>query len=467
VSDPLQQFGAIADRAWLVGGALRDRLLGRPTADYDVVVRLAADDELPRIARALSRATGAFGFALSEAFGAWRIVARDRSWQVDLLPLEGGTIEADLLRRDLTINAIAQPLAGDGALVDPSGGLHDLSARRLRTVAADSFERDPLRALRLARLACELGFTVQADTLALARHSTPRLEQEVAPERVFGELRRLLVTDRALDGLKIMDATQATDAILPELVALRGIEQSQFHHLDVYQHTRAVLDELIGLERDPEPAFGPDAGAVRELLSEPLANELTRGGAMRFGALLHDIAKPHTRAVTPEGRVTFMRHDEAGAKLATEILVRLRAGGRLVDYVAALTRHHLRLGFLVHEMPLGRRDIYRYLDACAPVGADVTVLSVADRLATRGEGSEQAISRHLELARQLLREALAWTAHPPRPPIRGDELSSELGIRPGPLLGELLHELEEAAYAGEVSSHEEAIGYARRRARRE
>jgi poly(A) polymerase len=206
---------------------------------------------------------------------------------------------------------------------------------------------------------------------------------------------------------------------------------------------------------------------VSELLASSLSDELTRGVALRFGALLHDIAKPQTRAVTPEGRVTFMRHDEAGAQLSRQIMTRLRASSRLAEHVADLTRHHLKLGFLVHSMPLDRRESYRYLDTCAPVAADVTVLSVADRLATRGDGSERAISRHLELARQLLREALEWAADPPRPPIRGDELAAELGIQPGPRLGELLHELEEATYAGEVSSRDEAIGYARERTGRE
>jgi putative nucleotidyltransferase with HDIG domain len=459
VSQPLDTLAANVDRAWLVGGALRDKLLGRPTADYDVVIE--ASEGLQVAARVLARGAGGVAFALSDEFGAWRVVARDHTWQVDLTALDGTEIEADLLRRDLTVNAIAQPLTG-GGVIDPLGGLADLESRRLRAASDQTFRRDPLRTLRLARLACELEFTVEPETVALARASAAGLTT-TASERVFGELRRLLNAPRALDGLDWMDAVGATDAVLPELAWLRGVDQSRFHHLDVYDHTRAVLAETIALERDPAPAFGACADAVRELLAKPFADELTRGGALRFAALLHDIAKPQTRAVTAEGRVTFMHHDEAGARLSASILKRLRASSRLIEHVAALTRHHLRLGFLVHRMPLDRRDIYRYLDACAPVGADVTLLSVADRLATRGDDSERAISRHLELARRMLREALAWTANPPRPPIRGDELSSALGIRPGPLLGELLHELEEAAYAGEVSSREEAIGYARQR----
>jgi putative nucleotidyltransferase with HDIG domain len=222
-----------------------------------------------------------------------------------------------------------------------------------------------------------------------------------------------------------------------------------------------VLGTTVELERDPARFLGAHAGQVSDYLSRPLANELTRWQALRFGALLHDIAKPQTRQVTPQGRVTFIGHDAAGGEMATGLLTRLRASERLATHVAALTRNHLRLGFLVHETPVSRRGVYRYLLACDPVQVDVTVLSVADRLATRGSGAEKAIRKHLELADQLLGEALAWRQRPPRPPIRGDRLARELGIEPGPELGRILAELEEASFAGEIESAQEAVARAR------
>jgi poly(A) polymerase len=456
--DPLRALAELADdaSAWLVGGAVRDRLLGRPTDDFDV----ALVGDARRLARALGRSTGAHVFALSDAFGVWRIVDRDRRWQVDVLPVVGGSIEADLAGRDFTINAIAEPLGGGGH-VDPFGGVSDLRARRLRMVSGRAFSEDPLRVMRLARLACELGFDVEGATVESARASAGALDR-VAPERVFAELKRVLVADGALAGLELMDRVGATEVVLPELSQLRGVEQSAFHHLDVYEHTRLVLAETIALEREPERWFPSDqAEAVRGFLVEPLANELTRGQALRFGALLHDVAKPETRGVTPEGRVTFIGHDVDGAAVAAAVLTRLRASERLREHVAALTRHHLRLGFLVHEMPLSRRAIYRYLRACEPVQVDVTLLSVADRLATRGRGSDVAIARHLELARSLLGEALAWRELRPRPPVRGDELARAVGLRPGPELGQILEELEEASFAGEIGSPSEAIDRAR------
>jgi tRNA nucleotidyltransferase/poly(A) polymerase len=460
VTGPLKALVPIAGEAWLVGGTVRDRLLGRVSTDYDVVL----SDKPGPVARALARAVGGHPFSLSEGYGGWRVVARDHSWQVDLLPIVGGSIEADLGNRDLTVNAIAEPLEG-GERVDPFGGVDDLGARRLRMVSEAAFANDPLRVLRLARLASELGFDADPRTAAVAARSSDGL-RGVAAERIFTELRLLISSDRALAGLELMDELGVTEIVLPELAELRGIEQSRYHHLDVHGHTRAVLAETIELERDPEPVFGAVAAELTEILNEPLANDLTRSQALRFGALFHDAAKPQTRAVTPEGRITFMGHDAAGAKLAVAAFARLRASERLGEYVAALTRHHLRLGFLVHQMPLDRRTIYRYLKACAPVQIDVTVLSVADRLATRGARSEEAIAKHLELARQLLAEALVWRRQPPRPPVRGDELARAAGIRPGPEVGRVLAELEEACFAGEISGREQALDRGRELLRR-
>jgi putative nucleotidyltransferase with HDIG domain len=456
MSDPLAALAQLArQEAWLVGGAVRDRLLSRATADYDVAVQEAPE----RLARSLGRTASGHPFQLSEGFGAWRVVAHDRSWQLDLLPLAGETIEHDLALRDLTVNAIAQPLPG-GDYVDPFGGLADLRERRLRMVSAGAFAVDPLRALRLARLGGELEFAVDAASAGAARAAAPGLAQ-VAPERVFGELKRIISADAPLRGLALMDELGVSEVILPELSRLRGVEQSEYHHLDVHDHTSAVLAETLALERGPGRLFGEHAPAIAALLAEPLANELTRGQALRLGALFHDIAKPQTRDVTAAGRVTFIGHDESGADLARAVLARLRASERLCEHVAALARHHLRLGFLVHEMPLSRQATYRYLRACEPVQVDVTLLSVADRLATRGQGADVAIERHVELARQLMGDALAWRARRPRPPVRGNELVRALGVVPGPALGRLLAELEQAAFAGEITTREQAIARAR------
>jgi hypothetical protein len=167
--------------------------------------------------------------------------------------------------------------------------------------------------------------------------------------------------------------------------------------------------------------------------------------------------------VRPDGRVTFVGHDAVGDEMVGAISRRLRTSERLRAFVGAITRHHLVLGFLVHERPLSRRQVYRYLTATHPVAVEVTTLSCADRLATRGRNAEPAIDAHLELARKLLRHAFDWrAAGPPRAPVRGDELARELAIDPGPELGRLLAQLAEARFAGEAETREEALALARR-----
>jgi poly(A) polymerase len=469
MSDGLRAVrSALAGRAaWLVGGALRDRVLDRPTGDLDVVVDGDAEEAARAVALAVPRAAC---FALSEDFGAWRVVARDGSWQVDVEPLRAQSLEADLGLRDFTVNAIAEPIAG-GPPIDPLGGLADLAARRLRMVAPGAFADDPLRVLRLARVAVELDLEPDEDTLRSARAHADRLRR-CSAERVFAELRRIISARAALRGLDLMASVGATAVVLPELDALRGVEQSRFHHSDVYGHTLEVLERTItlasasvGEEPDPGGALGEHGPKVAELLAEPLADELTRGDALRWGALLHDAAKPLTRAVRADGRVTFIGHDSRGAELAREVLGRLRTSERLSAHVAALVRHHLRLGFLVHEpQPLSRRAVYGYLRACTPVEADVTLLSVADRLATRGDRAQESIDAHLGVARGLLADALRWRADGrPSPLVRGDELAAALGIPTGPRLGELLEELAEEQYAGDVVTRAQALAYARGR----
>ena len=437
-------------RSWTVGGALRDELLGREVTDIDIAVE--GDPE----AAARERAAEVRGpvFQLSEAFGAWRVVDRRGGRVYDYAPLQGATIEEDLRKRDFTVNAMARPSEG-GDLVDPLGGRADIESRTLRVIGPESYENDPLRPLRLARFAAELGFQPDAETERLTSEAAPRVT-EASGERVFAELRRLVLAPGAVQGLALADRLGMLHAVLPELAALHDVEQSHYHHKDVYGHTLEVLERLIELEGEVE-------GELREVLDEPLADELTRGQALRLGALLHDIGKPATHDVREDGRVTFMGHDRLGEEMVRQVCRRLRTSERLSRFLQGITRHHLVLGFLVHDRPLDRRAIYRYLKRTSPVEVEVTLLSCADRLATRGKNADRAIDNHMELAKELMPVALEWRRQgPPRLPLRGDELAEELGIEPGPELGRVLAELEEAAYAGEVTSRDQAVEIARR-----
>jgi putative nucleotidyltransferase with HDIG domain len=452
-------LGERAGDAWIAGGAIRDAARGGEVTDLDLAVAGSPGE----VAEAIAAAGDGHAFELSGEFATWRVVDGGRAWQVDVTALRGETIEADLAERDFTIGAVAMPLSG-GDPIDPYGGLEDLEHGMLRVVGPGSFAADPLRLLRAGRIAAELQLGIDAGTLTLARAEADRAS-EPAGERQLAELRRLVGGRDPLCGLGLLDELDLTRVVLPELAALRGVEQGPNHHLDVHGHTLAVLEQVLVVEADLDRFAGERASETRELLDEPLADEMTRGTALRFGALLHDIAKPRTRGERG-GYVTFIGHDREGAEMVGEACGRLRASRALTGHLRGLTLQHLRLGFLVHEAPLPPRRVHEYLRATEPVTADVTLLTVADRLSARGSGplaSEEAVEAHLSLARDMLAAALDWRQEGPPPPLLpGDELAAELSIPEGPELGELIGELEAAQYAGEVSTREQAIAQARR-----
>jgi putative nucleotidyltransferase with HDIG domain len=446
--------------AWIVGGAIRDAALEREVGDLD----LAVAGDPGAAARAIAAELGEHAFELSAEFGTWRIVSPGDGCQVDVTALRGESIGADLAERDFTIGAVAVPLAG-GEPIDPFGGLADLERRVLRAAGEGSFAADPLRLLRAARLAAELRLEIDPGTVARARAAASRAD-DPAGERQLAELRQLLGGPDPLRGLALLDELELTAVVLPELEALRGVEQGPNHHLDVHGHTLAVLEHTLEVEGDLDRFAGERAAEVAALLGEPLADEISRGTALRFGALFHDIGKPATRS-EQSGFVGFRGHDLVGAEVVSGICRRLRASRRLTQHLRGLTLHHLRLGFLIPEAPLPPRRIHEYLRATEPVAADVTLLTVADRLSARGAGplaSPEMVEAHLALARQMIAAALDWRRDGPPPPLlRGDELASELGVEQGPALGELLSELEAAQYAGEVADRKSALEHLRQR----
>jgi hypothetical protein len=319
------------ERAWLVGGALRDRLLGRPTPDLDVVV----DGDVRRAARSLGRGAGGASFELSDQFGAWRVGRRDRSWQVDITPCRAAPW------RPTSARATSRSTRWPSRWPAASSSI-PTAARRTSTTSACAwsaprrFVADPLRTLRVARLATELGFEIDPDTAAAVRRHAPGLAG-TAQERVFTELRRIVVSDARSAGSRSWTSSSWWPPSCPSSRRCSGVEQNPYHHRDVHGHTLEVLQASIDLERDPAAALGDEslAAPVRALLAEPLADELTRGGALRFGALLHDIAKPQTRTELPDGRIGFPATTSRAPRWRAPALARLRASERLRSHVAA------------------------------------------------------------------------------------------------------------------------------------
>ncbi|GAA3935333.1 CCA tRNA nucleotidyltransferase [Microbacterium soli] len=424
VSDLADAFAAEGFELAVVGGPVRDALRGRTTHDLDFTTNARPDDIL-RLVTPLASAHWDIG----RAFGT--IGARVRGEQVEITTYRadsydgvtrkpvvefGDSIDGDLLRRDFTVNAMALRVP-DVRLIDPTGGVEDLVAGRLRTPIDPtvSFGDDPLRMLRAARFSSQLEFEVDADAMTAMEQLAPTLDI-VSPERVQGELIRLMQTDDPVRGVRTLVDTGLIQRFLPEVSALRLEVDEHHHHKDVYEHSLTVLRQAIDLEKQRHPDAEPDV-------------------PLRIAALLHDIGKPRTRKLEPGGAVTFHHHDVVGARMARKRLQALRFDGETTDAVSRLIELHLRF-FGYAEGVWTDSAVRRYVrDAGALierlhilVRADVTTRNrrKAARLAAAYDDIEQRI---VQLREQEELDSI-------RPELDGNEIQAILGIRPGREVGE-------------------------------
>lgn len=439
---------------WLVGGTVRDREIGRPAFDADVVV----DDDPRQVAGAVASRLGLPWFALSQEWGAYRVVGSPG--HLDVAAVRGGGVAADLALRDFTLNAMALPLSG-GGLVDPFGGRRDVQHRRLVAVGPRIFADDPLRLMRAVRLAHTLDLTIDPALSDLARSEAGRLP-DAAAERVLSEIVLTLDVGRSAAAVGRWADLGLLDVLFPEVTALHGVGQSPFHHLDVYGHTLAAMEQLDEVLAAPGAYFEGSAELLAERLARPVDGVMPRPVALRLGALLHDVAKPQTKAFDDQGRIMFWGHTEMGGAVAAGICARLRCPVASTSLVRRVVERHLAVGFLQHEAPVPARAAVSYLWDAAPWEPEVIMVSVADRLATRGVRTEaRHLARHLAVANELMDRWRERTMDGiPRPPVTGDDLMVGLGLEPGPLLGKVLREVRLASEAGEIGDRDAALAAA-------
>jgi len=408
----------------LVGGSVRDLLLGRLGHDLDFTTD-ARPDDTERVLRGwadavwdLGKAYGTVGARKGDAIieiTTYRAEAYDRTSRKPQVSY-GTELGEDLRRRDFTVNAMAVRLQGAAReFVDPFGGRADLAARLLRTPAApaDSFGDDPLRMMRAARFAAQLGFRIDAPTFEAARRMRERIDI-VSAERVQAELTKLVLADRPRLGLTALVDSGLAERVLPELPRLKLTADEHHRHKDVYEHTLTVLDQAIDLE--PRLGAGPD-----------LVN--------RLAALLHDIGKPRTRRFEKGGKVTFHHHEVVGAKMARKRLTALRYANEVVDDVSKLVELHLRF----HGYGSGEwtdSAVRRYVRDAGPLLGHLHVLTRAD-CTTRNRRRAEALRRtYDQLERRIGELAEQEELDAMRPDLDGNEIMAALGVPPGPVVGQ-------------------------------
>ncbi len=475
--------------SWLVGGSVRDLLHGRPIADLDVAV---AGDALA-LARAFADTTGGAWVLLDEETGSARVVwpgatgAAGRPRTLDLVRLRAASIQDDLRGRDFTINALALPiehlaLDGVGAVLDPLGGVEDLRRGIIRACTARSIRDDPLRMLRAARIAAQLDFIIADDLQADVRAHHAEIGK-VSAERIRDELLKILALPQAGRWIGFLDEVRLLTAIMPELEPARRCDQPNLHYLPVLGHlieAIVVADWLIGQlgGESSESGIVPDAvWAIPDLAARlPYADRLLdrfgeivdgvpRLALFKLAVLLHDVAKPRTKAIKPDGGVSFYDHQTIGAEMAWGIARRLRLSRAACDYERLIVREHMRPGQLNELGPaLTMRAVYRFFRATGSSGPEVLLHSLCDHMAMQGpmlrpDGWSYHVGWTAEMLQIFYDEGETIR---PEPILRGDDLIRELGLAPGPMIGRILEDVREAQAAGEIQTREEALEWARR-----
>lgn len=480
-------FGERGIAAYLVGGSVRDALLGRDAADMDV----AADgDVAASVGRALADALGGRYLRLSQDWQVARIILPQGNGpaHIDLTAIDGD-IERDLRRRDFTINAMALPMqyAGQIAradcpefLIDSCGGLGDLRRGVVRMTSAAALREDPLRGLRGARLAAQLGFALDGDTAAAIRRQAGRVT-DAAPERARDEFMKIMQAPSPRKGLRLMDDLGLLCALMPELADAKGVEQPKEHYYDVFNHlveSVGWVDEMFCTDgRADGQAECQCAGPADALIGVPTfegMREYFGGGVsdgydrltfLKLTALLHDVAKPATKTIEASGRIRFIGHHIEGEQAAREILTRLRFANGGVEHVAGMVRHHLRPTQMAQkgDMPT-QRALYRYYRDVGDTAVDTLYLNIADYLAARGPALEQGdwIS-HCELIRHILEEGRRQKAPETLSRlVNGYDIMKEFSLAPGPAVGRLLAMAHEAQACGDVTTRAQALALVER-----
>ena len=474
---------------YLIGGAVRDALLGRTSHDLDFGLPRAErpDADPMRIARHLANEIGASYYPLDSERGAARLViihedgSRDT---LDFATFRGDSLEEDLRGRDFTLNAIALDVRTQ-QLYDPLGGANDLHQQVLRACADTSLSDDPIRILRAIRLAASFGFKILPETRELMKAAVIGLS-ETSVERRRDEIFRILDGAQPQTALRALEMLGVLDEILPELVEMKGVEQSAPHVDDVWQHTLNVLRHLgtILAALAPEYDEGNAAefyngllvmrlGRYREQFSKHFIENLTTDRSLRsllfFAALYHDVAKPPNRSVDDDGRIRFFGHDDEGALTAANRMRELHLSNDEIDRVQRIIRHHMRIHSMTDRLfrernQTSRRAIYRFFRDAREAGVDLVILSLADLRATYEHTlPEDLWKTALDVCRTLLENYWERPAEVVKPLslLDGYEVMQAFDLTPSPKIGKLLEAIREAQAMGEILTKDEALVFGR------
>ncbi|MFZ2633266.1 MAG: HDIG domain-containing metalloprotein [Desulfosalsimonadaceae bacterium] len=433
-------------KTYLVGGTVRDMILGIPPKDYDLVTLDDPRQTAGRIAESIAGRVVALGKPGKMVF---RVITRGLS--LDVTPASGASIEEDLKKRDFTVNALAVSLSS-GRLIDLFNGALDLQNKIIRMISVDNLRADPIRLLRAYRLAAFLNFSIDPETGRSIAAEASRISTS-AGERVRDELMKLLDTPGAHRYVSQMDDAGLLTAIFPELLPLKACSQNEYHQFDVFEHTMQAVDYLEKLLHTPENLI-PEHHSLKNV--QPAIN---RWPLLKYAILLHDIGKPQTRSVDTNGRVHFYHHEQESADMARKINRRLRLSNRQQTYVDFIIRHHLKplsLFTAFQKDKLSQKAITRFFLKCDDLSTDLFIHAIADIL---GKGIAENATAFMEFADHMCKAYsgtfIPMAGHPRL--LNGDDLIREFGLAPSPLFSKILRHVEEERLSQTIRTRDDAL----------
>jgi tRNA nucleotidyltransferase/poly(A) polymerase len=448
--------------AYLCGGTVRDLLLQRPIHDVDVVLSGRVEEVAKRFAGKMR----APYFVMDRERQVVRVVCGKGNW--DLTGFRDHTIEGDLEKRDFTVNALAidwrnfYPGRSTGVILDPFLGRTDLESGILRPVTGKSLEEDPLRMVRAFRIRAELHFGLDPSVLQQIEqiHSAVSL---VATERITEEMDRIFLQPDSASTWRALGETSLLGSLFPELLPMKGCEQGGYHHLDVWSHSVAALENYEVLLLSLQERF-PEYGSSLSEYLDSTAGALDRRRLLKWALILHDMGKPQTRELKESGRWKFHGHEHTGGDLAQAFLKRMKFANKDMHVVSLLINQHLRPISFFNSQERSSDDFFRFFRTLGGEAVGVLLMSYGDLAAARGPlAGPNREAEFLTMLQELVRyyyQEYYPAVHTPEL-IKGRDLIAVLQMKPGPAMGQMLREIRELQLSGALKTRQQALEFAR------
>ena len=437
---------------YLVGGTVRDYYMGLDSTDRDIIVM---DEEAREFALKLAELFDASFVPLDEDNKIYRIVLADKINCIDVTNPVGDSIEKDLMRRDLTINAIAVNIR-TGEIIDISGGVTDIRNKCINYVNELNFVDDPLRLLRVYRFQALYGFSLAPETInAVCKYSD--LIHKPAVERINYEILKLFSGEYAHIALENMNKTWILEEIFPFVKELKQVPPNSHHHLDLFHHSIETVKQVQNL-------YSEASDEVKEHLNRVDFGGFSRLAHLKLAAFMHDIGKFSTWTIE-EGKHRFIKHDDVGAKMSVKILKDLHCSNKQIDYISSMIKYHIYPSHVMTSPQITEKIMMRYVRKMDKNSIDAIILAQADRLSARGpEITDEIVERNITSLNMLLRFYLEAreTLKPLPKLLSGNDVMDILNIKPSRKLGEIMEALHEAQVSGDVITREHAVEFVKK-----